>query len=52
MLEGGSMKEIEKKQLEKINGGFSAWMALGIASAVIFISGVLDGIVRPKECSE
>ena len=52
MLEGGSMKEIEKKQLEKINGGFSAWMALGIASAVIFIAGVLDGIVRPKGCSE
>lgn len=52
MLEGGSMKEIEKKQLEKINGGFSVWMALGIASTVIFISGVLDGIVRPKGCSE
>ena len=46
------MKELEKKQLEKINGGCSAWLALGIASAVIFIAGVLDGLVRPKGCSE
>lgn len=46
------MKNIEIKQLEKITGGFSAWMALGIASTVIFISGVLDGLVRPKGCDQ
>lgn len=46
------MNKIDEKSLERIMGGFSAWMALGIASAVIFLSGVLDGLVRPKSCSE
>lgn len=46
------MSRIDDKSLERITGGFSAWMALGIASAVIFLAGMLDGIVRPKGCSE
>lgn len=44
------MKKLEREELERINGGFTAWMALGIASTVIFLSGVFKGIVHPKSC--
>ena len=44
------MKEITEKNLERINGGFSTWAALGIISTVLFLSGVLNGIVHPKSC--
>ena len=45
------MKKLKENELEKIQGGFSAWAALGIASAVIFLSGVFEGIVHPRSCS-
>lgn len=45
------MKTLSNKELEKIQGGFSIWMALGIASVVIFLSGVFEGIVHPKSCN-
>lgn len=44
------MKEIKKEELEKISGGFSVWMGLGLAATVIFISGVINGLVYPKPC--
>lgn len=50
MLEGVNMKELDKNELERITGGFSIWAALGIASAIIFLSGVFGGIVHPKAC--
>lgn len=45
------MKKIDENELERIEGGFSTWAALGIASIIIFASGVIDGIVHPKSCS-
>lgn len=45
-----SIEEIKKEDLKKISGGFSTWMALGIAATVIFISGVISGIVHPNSC--
>ena len=45
------MKQLNNKELEKIQGGFSAWMALGIAATILFASGVLEGIVHPKGCN-
>lgn len=44
------MRKLEKEELERINGGFTAWVALGIASTIIFLSGVFNGIVHPKSC--
>lgn len=44
------MKTLNNIELEKVQGGFSAWMALGIVAAIIFISGVFEGIVHPKGC--
>lgn len=46
------MKKINENTLERITGGFSVWAALGIVSVVIFLSGVLSGIVHPKACNE
>lgn len=45
------MNKLSNSELEKVQGGFSAWMALGIAATVIFLSGVFEGIVHPKSCS-
>ena len=42
------MKKLNNNELEKIQGGFSAWAALGIASAVIFLSGVFEGQIKLK----
>ncbi len=46
------MKQLKEKDLERITGGFSAWAALGIVSAVLFLSGVFSGIVNPKSCNQ
>lgn len=45
------MKKIADEELERINGGFSTWAALGIVSTVLFLSGVFSGIVHPKSCT-
>lgn len=42
--------ELTKKEMLEINGGIGAWGIVGIASAVIFIIGVIDGYVRPLAC--
>jgi len=44
------MKKIDDKELMKINGGFSGWIAVGIGIVVTFVAGVIDGIARPKKC--
>ena len=44
------MKEVSRKELEKITGGFSVWVGIGIAAAVVFLSGVLEGITNPDKC--
>ena len=44
------MKRLTDRELERINGGFSTWAMVGIASAIIFISGIIKGIVYPEAC--
>ena len=44
------MKILEDNELERISGGFSAWLAVGITSAVLFIAEVFNGFVHPKGC--
>ena len=50
------MKTISNEQLENIKGGattaFSVWTGVVIASIVIFISGVIEGITNPERCNE
>ena len=46
------MKELEKKDLMKINGGgFSIGLGFLIGAGVTFLIGVIDGYVRPLKCN-
>jgi len=45
------MKELEKNELMNIEGGISAWGAIGIGAAVVFVIGVIDGFFRPLKCN-
>lgn len=46
-----NIKQMSNEELEKVKGGsITVWTGLLIISAVIFISGVIDGIVNPTEC--
>ena len=46
------IKKISEENLEKINGGGSSaiWIGLAIAAITVFISGVIEGISNPKSC--
>lgn len=48
------MITIEERQLEKISGGATpyVWIGIAVAAIIIFISGVIDGITNPKECGQ
>ena len=50
MLEGGGMRYLNNESLEGITGGLSTWAAIGISAIVIFLAGVIDGIVHPNKC--
>ena len=41
------MKKLNDYELKEISGGFSGWVAVGIAIAATFIAGVLDGQTKP-----
>lgn len=45
------MKKLNSNELEKINGGFSWALAVGIAAVITFITGLLEGYSNPKECN-
>ena len=44
--------KVEERQLENVIGGSVPyiWIGIAIAAAIIFLSGVVDGIANPKEC--
>jgi len=44
------MKKMDNLELEGITGGASPWIAVAIAAAVVFIAGVIEGIVHPNTC--
>ena len=48
------MIRIEENELEKINGGATPyiWIGLAVTALVIFLSGFIDGLVNPKKCGE
>ena len=50
-MEGGFiMNEVDDKTLRNVRGGFNAWVALGIAAAIVYISGFFEGITNPNHC--
>ena len=44
------MNKVQDADLKEINGGFSGWALAGLAMAITFAAGVIDGIARPKGC--
>lgn len=43
------MKELTKKELLEVNGG-GLGFGLLIGAGIVFLIGVIDGIVRPLKC--
>ena len=51
-LRGNDMKDLTIENTKNISGGgITVWGAIGIATGVIFIIGVIDGFVRPLKCN-
>lgn len=49
------ISKISEENLEKIKGGatISVWTGIAIAAVVIFLSGVIDGLINnPGRCNE
>lgn len=46
------IKKLDEQQLETIKGGSVpyVWIGIAVATLLIFLSGVIDGITNPKEC--
>lgn len=47
------IEKISNKNLEKIKGGASitVWGGVLIAAAIVFISGLIEGITNPPRCN-
>ena len=41
------MKKLNDLELQNIEGGMTAWVAIGIGIVVTFVAGVLDGQTKP-----
>lgn len=46
------IKKLSEEKLENIKGGatITLWTGIVIASLIVFISGIFEGITDPKEC--
>lgn len=44
------MKELDRKELMKINGG-GIGIGLLIGAGIVLIAGIVDGFVRPLKCN-
>jgi len=46
------MKTINEKELEQVQGGGVSWgLFAGIAAAITFIVGIIDGYTNPTKCN-
>ena len=47
------MEKIASDKLEEIKGGatISVWTGIAITSAIIFLSGIIEGITNPERCN-
>ena len=47
------ISKISDENLEKIKGGttISVWTGIAVAAIIIFVSGIIDGLVNPGGCS-
>lgn len=45
------MKKIEEEEMKQINGGVNVFLITAVTTAIIFLSGVITGIVNPTRCN-
>lgn len=47
------MKQLDTNELCNVKGGFTVtpWLVLGISAAIVFLSGVIEGITNPDRCN-
>lgn len=48
-----NIKKISDEKLEKISGGGIEWLGIGvgIATLIVFISGIIEGYTNPGRCN-
>lgn len=46
------MQGVNYLELDKVRGGVSGWVVVGIATVVIFLAGVVEGITSPNPCQK
>lgn len=46
------MEIVSHLELDRVRGGVSGWVVVGIAAVVVFLAGVLEGITSPNPCQK
>jgi hypothetical protein len=46
------MRKLEREEMERVDGGINIFLVTAIAAAVVFVSGIITGIVKPTECNK
>lgn len=44
------MKKMEQIELERITGGASPWLGVLVAAGIVFVAGIIEGLVHPRIC--
>lgn len=45
------MKKLKEEEMKEINGGVNIFLITAVTTAVVFLSGVIAGIVNPTRCN-
>ena len=45
------MEKVNIKDMKKIIGCGGRWTFFGIGTIIVFVSGIIDGFVRPFKCN-
>lgn len=45
------MKELNNQEMLEVKGGAFKWVAGLIGGAIVFLIGVVDGLINPRKCN-